>query len=885
MARPAIVAFNRGRLSALALARTDFKRTALSAEIQTNWMPRSLGSMMLRPGAGYTGATRANLQSVTIPFIFSITDTARLEMTDGVMRVWVNDVPVSRIAVSTAITNGTFNTDLSGWTDLNDVGASSQWISGVMQLIGTGTGASRMQQQVSVAGLEAGIRHALDIAISRGPVSIRVGSSAGGDEYISETTLRTGRHSLAFTPTGNFYVTFFNYNPYAVEVDSIAVAGAGAMEVATPWPTAALEDLRWDQSGDVVFVACVGYRQQRIERRAVDSWSVVEYESNNGPFMVQNVGPITLAPSVFTGDGNLIASAALFRSGHVGALFRITQTGQNVIAALNGDDQFSNPIRVTGVDSARAFFLSIAGSWTGTITLQYSVGSPGSWVDAASGTYTANTTLSYDDTLDNQVIYYRIGFKSGDHGSGTANVSLAIATGSQTGIARVLGVSSATSAVIRVLSPFASTSPASEWAESYWSPYRGYPSAVAFYEGRLWWAGRDRIWGSVSDGFDNFDDATEGDSGPINRSIGSGPVDRIYWMLGLQRLVLGAGGKIWNIRSSSLDEPVTPTNFNLKAISGQGSAKVGGVAIDTNGVFVQRSGTHLFEVAQSSDGYDYQADALDKHVPEVGDPGILRIAVQRQPETRIHCVRSDGTAAILVFDAAEEVQCWIDYETDGIVEDVVVLPGLVEDQVYYTIRRTVNGNQVRYHEKWAMESECIGGTITKLADSFVAHVGANGIFIGLDHLEGRTVECWADGKYAGTRLVSGGIIQLSYAQGAVAGLAYEARYKSVKLAYGAKDGETALLQRKRVSQFGIIARNIHPRGLTYGPDFETQDDLPDVEQYAVIDPDIVRETYDEDMFEFPGYWSTDSRLCMVARAMHPVTLLAVVIGMEAHAID
>lgn len=50
-----LLAFNRGIISPLALARTDIERLALSAEVQTNWMPRLLSSMMLRPGLGYIG--------------------------------------------------------------------------------------------------------------------------------------------------------------------------------------------------------------------------------------------------------------------------------------------------------------------------------------------------------------------------------------------------------------------------------------------------------------------------------------------------------------------------------------------------------------------------------------------------------------------------------------------------------------------------------------------------------------------------------------------------------------------------------------------------------------------------------------------------------------
>jgi hypothetical protein len=146
------------------------------------------------------------------------------------------------------------------------------------------------------------------------------------------------------------------------------------------------------------------------------------------------------------------------------------------------------------------------------------VAAPGDWVDAPSGTFTTNPSLTYDDTLDNQIIYYRIGFKTGEYTSGTANVSLSSPSGSQTGIARITAFSSSTSVSAAILTAFGATTATSDWSESYWSTRRGYPSSVAFYEGRLWWAGKDRVWGSVSDGFDNFDDTTVGDSGPISRS-------------------------------------------------------------------------------------------------------------------------------------------------------------------------------------------------------------------------------------------------------------------------------------------------------------------------------------------------------------------------------
>lgn len=875
--KPALVAFNRGRISKLALARTDFKRTALSAEVQTNWRPRTLGSMMLRPGYGYVGATLVNAAAINIPFIFSRDDVARIELTNSAMRVWVNDALVTRPAVTAAVFNGNFDTDVSGWTDLDGAGSTSVWATGgFMSLTGAVNTFAKRRQQVTVN--EVNTRHALDIVIERGPVLIRVGSTAGGDEYISETTLRTGSHSLAFTPTGNFYIDLFSYNDYASLVTSINVASAGAMYLATTWAESDLYNLRWDQSGDIVYVACDGQRQKQIERRDVDSWSVVTYQSDDGPFRVQNVSGLTITPSAISGDITLTASASLFSSGHVGALFRLTQTGQSETATITGANQFSDPIRVTGVDAARQFAVILSGTWAATVTLQYSVGAPGSWVDATSGSWTSNIGISYDDTLDNQIIYYRVGVKTGNYTSGTVTTTLSYSAGSQTGIARVTGYTSSTVVNAAVLSSFATTAATSDWAESYWSGVRGFPTSNALYEGRLWWAGKDRIWGSVSDSFYSHDDTTEGDSGPISRSIGSGPVDKIHWLVPVSRLLLGAEGSIWSARSSSFDEPLTPTNFNLKDVSTQGATNVAAVKIDNSAVFVQRSGTRVYEGAYDGNTYDYGVTELTGHVPEAGEPGIIRIAVQRQPETRIHMVRSDGTVAILTVDKQEEVNCLTDDETDGFIEDVCILPGTIEDQVYYVVRRTINGATVRYHEKHALESECQGGTLNKQMDSFITGTGS---VTGLSHLEGQTVEVWGDGVYKGSGVVSGGAVAGITATSWVAGLTYEARYKSTKLAYGVDETRgTALCEKKKISQLGVIALNMHPSALKYGPDFTFMDNMPLVESGATVDGDAVWAHYDEETFEFPGEWDTDARLCLKATAPFPVTLLAAVIEIE-----
>jgi hypothetical protein len=849
-------------------------------------MPRILGSMSLRGGMGYLHSTYNNAKAVHLNFTYSLSDQAVVELTDGAMRVKVSDVVITRPTVTSAIANSTFDSNLTSWTDADEGGCTSQWVTGgYMGLTGTETNAAIRTQQVTVAGANISVEHGVRVKINRGVVRFKIGSTANGEEYVSEATLRQGEYSFGFTPTGDFYITVGATTKYESRVDSIAIESAGDMVIPTQWAEADLPYVRYDQSGDVLFVACDGVEQRKIERRATRSWGVAEYLSEDGPFRSANITPTTIASSALTGDVTLTASKGIFKSTNVGSLYRITAVGQTVTASISSQNTLTDPIRVTGVGGSRSFSLTITGTWVATVVLQQSIGDIGAWTDY--GTYTTNQSITVSDGLDNQIIYYRIGVKTGGYTSGTAVCTLVYSLGNNAGIVRITAYSSETSVSAIVLEDLGGTAAVDAWEEGAWSDRRGYPTGVVFNEGRLVWAGRDFIWASVSDAFESFDDTIEGNSGPIIRSLGSGPVDRINWLLSLQRLVAGAETSEKVIRSNSLDDPLTPTDFNIKTPSTKGSTAVAPVKIDTSGIFVRNG--RLFELQYDGGIFDYKTVDLTSYIPEIGGTGgFVKIAVQRYPDTRIHCIKADGTAAVLIFDRNEDMKCWIDVETDGLIEDVIVTPASVtadEDSVYYTVKRTINSVVKRYYEKWSLESECVGGTLNKQADSFVTATQASSVTIsGLSHLEGESVIVWADGVNYSPRVngvqttftVSGGAITLGTAVASyVVGLPYKARYKSTKLAYAAQGG-TALLQSKRVESLGVIMRNTHNRGLRYGTDFDTLYEMPLVEGGADVSANQIWEEYDERPFEFEQEFDTDSRLYLEAMAPMPCTLLAAV---------
>jgi hypothetical protein len=886
--KQSLFSLNRGIVSRLGLARADVRRIALAAETQTNWMIRVLGAMTMRPGFGYLGATLSNSAARMLKFVFSTTDTALLELTDSYMRIWISDVLLTRPSVTTTIANGTFPSDLSNWTDLDDGGATSSWVApNYMQLVGNGTARAMREQMVSPA--TTNLEHGIRIVVARGPVKVRIGSTSGDDDYLRESTLYTGTHSISITPTGNFYIRFFSTLTQKVFVSNCTIESAGVVSLPTPWTASDLNDVRTDQSGDVVFVACAGYQQRRIERRGTGrSWSVVLYAPDDGPFGVQNLTNITLTPSALNGNITVTASLPLFKSPHVGALFSISSVGQSVTTSSASSGTPTNSIRVAGITDSRAFTIIISGNASAsTVNLQRSYDNT-TWANVSGKTWTANTTETYTDGLDNQIAYYRL-ILTTRVAPDSVTMQLQFGSGSVRGVVRITDYTSSTSVGAEVVVDLGGTTATSVWQEGKWSDLRGWPTSVKIHDGRMWWAGQNGIVGSISDAYDSFDEDFVGDAGPINRTIGSGPVDVINWILSLKGLMVGAQGAEYSVRASSLDEILTPTNFNMKGCSTQGSGGVDAIKVDQTGYYINRSGMKLFTVEFNVQSYDYSSDDAMLLVPEIGYPGIVRMDVQRTPETRIHCVNSDGTVAVLVMNKLEQVSAWLKVETDGLIEDVVVLPastGNLDDQVYYVVKRTINGSTVRYLEKWAQEIDCRGDQDhCFLADSYVLYSGVKtDVITGLGHLEGEEVVVWADGLDVGTDdsvtpwvqryTVSGGQITLADAAATVVvGLGYEARFKSAKLGT-AEPGKSSLNQPKRVDHLGVILADSYRKVPQYGPDFTYMDDMPLIESGAEV-PDGTTTNYDENMIEFPGNWTTDARVCLRGVAPRPCTVLAI----------
>ena len=902
---------NAGEVDPDALARIDLEKMRVAGESVINFTPTVLGGLHMRPGTRFIGETKGNAQTLLVPYVFNASTTSLIEISSSAIRVRNNDALVTFPDYATTMTNPSFDSALGiGWSNVSTAGASVTISSGNLNLNSTKYSYARARQTISVPTANVTTLHTLKVVVARGPVTIRIGTSAGESNVLSNQVIDNGTHYISFTPGANTLYLEIEAN---AEYQGVRIVSECSfvknqvMELPPVWAAADLYNIRHAQSGSVIFLACKGYKQYLIERRGANSWGLIEYKTSGGPYIPYSGSKVRIKASASVGNITLTADQPFFKSGMVGSVFEITNEGQRRTEVLTQINQATDPIRVTGVGgklgSGRKYTYTTAydGGASGTIQVQFSYGQPDAWIDGygeqVTATATGSGTFNVNDAVlravdnnnnvvesnDNSIVYHRILRKTG---SGNITVVMRYAGGAQTGVVRITGYTNSTTVTAEVLSELGAVDQfTDDWREGAWSDSQSWPSAVAFHDGRLWWGGLDKVYGSVSDDYYSYDPTVEGDSGPIVRSIATGPVENIQWMLGLQRLIVGTASAEVSIRSSSFDEPLTPSQFTARNASTMGGAAIQAVTLDSIGIYVQKNLFKIYEFLYDINVNDYTSRDLTRLNKYICKPGVVDMAVQRQPDTRVWFVKSDGTMAMLVYERSDDVVGWSRFETDGDIESVCVLPSTTDDNVYVVVNRTIQGQTKRYVEKLGVSSITEDGTGAWLVDSAV-QFSTGGVstmtITGLAHLAGKQVIALG-GSSDPTKLYtvsSTGQISIDNSvTSIVVGLPYTAQFKSVKMAYGSAQG-TALGQKKRIDHLGVVANNTAPDGVSIGRDFSNMTKLSSLLRGKPLTAGQIVDHYDYDVSSFNGAWDTDSRVCFKCVSPYPAHIIGLIVKMN-----
>lgn len=418
-----------------------------------------------------------------------------------------------------------------------------------------------------------------------------------------------------------------------------------------------------------------------------------------------------------------------------------------------------------------------------------------------------------------------------------------------------------------------------------------YPSCVALHQQRLVFAGSNRspntIWMSRSGNFENFSRSIRvKDDDYIEATLAARRVDPIVWLVALRELIAGSTGGEWEIGGGQKGA-VTPGSINAKLQSARGSASgLQPVVIGNTILHVSRAGDCVRDLV-----YDFGADSyagtdrslLATHL--FTGRRIVSWDYQQSPDSIVWCVTSDGVLLGLTWMREHEIFAWHRHDTDGFYEDICVLPGDGYDDVFFVVRRRINGETVRYIEQFAepmpvprdYESLDDSGKAGVLAEAFHVHCGLSyrgaptGEISGLEHLEGKDLAILADGAVIPPRQVVNGAVSLEHPAAVIhAGLPYSAEARTMNYEPQQPDG-TSVGLRKRIAR--VLVKFANSSAVDIGINNRVVEVKWRTDEPYGSPPRLHSETVPVSV---PGAWSRDSSVWITSDTPTPFTVLGVV---------
>lgn len=542
------------------------------------------------------------------------------------------------------------------------------------------------------------------------------------------------------------YVLEFGESKLRIHHNGAQIQSGGLpYEVATPYPSAILQEIRYTASANVLYL----FHPTRFPRRFYRNGSDTTWVMENIPFFaLPFMRPpasegIKLTPSATSGDITLTADADWFTAAMIGLQLQInggTVTLTAVTDAQHASATVDNAI--TPNPDAR--------TTQDNLTIDY-VGVPdgGDPPSTVYTPFTLNITAVADFTAITLVTTPGAVLPAG------VSITKTTATNQLTG-----------------------TEADANWKEQAWSDLRGYPACATFHEQRLVVGGSPTYptyqWGSSSGDALNFTIGTlDNEAWAFNLSAAA---TSLYHLLAIDSIATFAGDRELTVRGGS-DSPMTPSNVQVKSRTPHGTGLVRPVQISGEIYFVPPSGLKLrgFAYQFSSDSYTAPDVALIADHLITNNGGIREIAYAREPYSLLWVVTNNGTLLTLTLDKEQEVTAWAAHGDSSTRYISCVATAGVDgiEQVWFAVQRLVGG-------QWITCIEILDPAMQ--TNSTITASGALTEVTGLNHLEGCLVDIKADGFYCGRVAVSGGKVPLATpAAYAEVGLPYRTTIKDLPL--------------------------------------------------------------------------------------------------------
>jgi len=674
------------------------------------------------------------------------------------------------------------------------------------------------------------------------------GYSNGDRVYITGVTGMTEINNREFTvanvTTNTFELSGVDGSGFSAFVSGGTVGKI--VEVTTTYSVDDIFEINHVQSADVLYLAHKDHEPAKLTRTTATSFTLTDIDFIDGPWLDENTTSTTMYASAATGTGiTITASADVFSSDDVGRYIRFREIleiehdewAASTSYANNATVRFNGHVykQVTGSTetSGNTAPVHLSGTETyGNIDWEYLHDADGNVRITAFTSATVVTASVGEDQYGNS--------RLPDSVVGLANAN-------------------------------------TRWSLGAFDGDQGFPRAVAFYEERLYFAGTpgqpQTIFGSVTADFENMTPGTLDDSA-INITIASDQVNVIKHMIPGRFLQVLTTSSEFTL-SGGTTGPVTPTNVSVLRETTFGSSDVRPLRAGASTILIQKGQEKVKEITFDLDTDGLVGRDLTILAEHLARGGLTDMVWQQEPELVLWFVRSDGTLVGLSYDPANNTIGWHQHPLGGTgtVESITAIPSGAEDQVYLSVKRTINSATVRHIVY--MKPVYFG---TDVSDAFYVDSGltydstATDTISGLNHLEGETVQILADGSAHADKTVSGGSVTLDRNASTVhVGYSYTSLVETLRIEAGADDGVS---QGKIKRIHGVTVRFIDTVGAEVGPDTSNLDRIPFRDSSMAMDTAVPMFDGDKEIF-FPSSYETDARAVVRQTQPLPMTVLAI----------
>lgn len=861
--------FAGGELSPSMYGRTDIAKYDSGAAVLRNFFVLRYGGAANRPGFKFIAQTYNNKKAVLIPFMYSTDQNYIVEITAGRCQFYTDGgIVVNEDGTPYSIENFFTDKDLEDaakikYTQSADVlfivhpahapmtltrYGNLDWRFEAMDITGGPFDETVYNNKIITKSLEWNKPGVYNITIPPSILSVDIemaGGGGGGGGGFAQTYLGgaiIGKNTGGTGGRGALIskkITVTEGKTYAAIVGA---GGAGGASLTANGGAASNGNSGGQSSfGDIVFAdgggggygaSNKGNGSAGASYGSGGTGGNGGYGTSNGSsgspgwvrlFYTLSIGDnTTVKASDVYGDITLTASDDIFTKSDEGSLFALTHFLETDYKKGTPSSTGGN-LQVSVLPKSNVYVESF-GFWDGNFSLEKYDPVSLQWVNirTQSGNRSQNYSLTEENTSESIASYrvtsteFNTGVWSGENEKQRGYITIQSIGGDYTGHVLITEYVSPTVVKGTVKKQLASTDETRDFAFAAWNGEKGYPSATAFYEDRLVFAGSkgfpQTFWTSKTGDYYNFGTSIpSADDDGITATLNGGQMNGIKAIIAFgEMLLLTAGGEF---KVSGGGKAITGSNVLSQPQEYRGVSDVNPVTIGSRIIYVQHQGNIIRDLAYSYDVDKYTGDDLNLLASHLFEGHkIISMTYQQIPNSIVWCVRDDGLLLGLTYIKEQDIYAWHQHTTaGGKFVSVCNIGGSTEDKLYAVIER---GGQY-YVEIMESRDKSTNVEDQFFVDSGITYEGEPTDEIsGLEHLEGYTVAILADGNVLPQQTVENGKVFLGNKYKKVhVGLPIDAEIKTLPIDFTAQDG-TYLSRKKRIATVTLLLKD--SRGGLFG---------------------------------------------------------------------